>query len=56
MFEEDAVAQMEDLGHHFFVFVNAAFVSKAAAWFGELLVNFQFVAGLRLSGDGVHDV
>jgi len=23
MFEEDAVAAMEDLGHHFFVFVNA---------------------------------
>jgi putative sigma-54 modulation protein len=23
MFEEDAVAQMEELGHHFFIFVNA---------------------------------
>jgi putative sigma-54 modulation protein len=23
MFEEDALAQMEDLGHHFFIFVNA---------------------------------
>ncbi|MGZ6274281.1 MAG: sigma 54 modulation/S30EA ribosomal C-terminal domain-containing protein, partial [Candidatus Limnocylindrales bacterium] len=23
MFEEDALAQMEELGHHFFIFVNA---------------------------------
>jgi hypothetical protein len=38
-----------------FVFINAALVAIAGRRFGKLLMNFDFVAGLRLLGDEVHN-
>src|ERR1019366_1204772 len=48
---DDFDAVLDDL----FVFVDAALVIEAAGGARELLVDFEFVAGLSLFGNEIHD-
>ncbi len=60
MFEEDALAQMEELGHRFFIFVNAeserlcVLYKRHAGDYGliEPVIGGEYTPGRKVRGAG----